>query len=152
MHFDISQNNLRTTFEEEMAKKNNNGKKFITNDLNLVDSRDFQGVANIIARRVVNYPVDFPERVSMDIIARYLDDELYSKLTRLEADRLKVIDARLDPSPWEIEIAYYRRETGIRKIRREIHEEFLRNNASILPEEEVYFDDDFVPELNSVAS
>lgn len=128
-----------------MAKKNNNKKS-----INEINIDDFRGVANIIARRVVNYPVDFPVRVSMDVIARYLDDELYAGLTRLESDRLKVIEARLDPSPWEIEIAYFRRETGIRKVRREIHEEFLRNNASILPEEEVYFDDDFVPELNNV--
>jgi hypothetical protein len=134
-----------------MAKKNNSGKKSVPDDLN-IDSRDFQGVANIIARRVINYPVDFPVRTSMDVIARYLDDELYSKLARLEADRLKVIESRLDPSPWEIEIAYYRRETGIRKVRREVHEEFLRNNASILPEEEFYFDDDFVLGLDQVAT
>lgn len=83
-------------------------------------------------RSAPKYPVEFPTPVSMDVIARYLDDELYSHLSQMENDRNKVIEAKLDPSPWEIEIAYLRREMGIRKTRREIHEEFVRNNAELL--------------------
>ncbi len=101
-------------------------------------------IANPYRRGVPKYPVDFPERTSMDVIARYLDDELYLHITKFENDRNKVMEARLDPTPWEIELAYLRREANIRRVRRDLHEIFLRDNAQVLSlaEEEFVFDDD----------
>lgn len=128
-----------------MAKNSKKKSEFVDFDLNSID---FNPVTTIMARKKIDYPVEFPTRSSMDDIARYLDDELYTCLSKLENDRLKVIESRLDPSPWEIEIAYLRREAGIRKTRREIHEEFLRNNSAILPEEEIFMEDDFETDVN----
>ena len=90
----------------------------------------------------IRYPVDVPQVINMDEIARYLDDDLYQKITHLENDRNKVVDARMDPSLWEIEIAYLRREAGIRKSRRELHEIFLKENAGLISEEDIVFEDD----------
>lgn len=108
-------------------------------------------IVNPYRRGVPKYPVDFPERTSMDVIARYLDDELYSHITKFENDRTKVMEARLDPTPWEIELAYLRREANIRRVRRDLHEIFLRDNAQILVEEEFVFDDDVDAEFSPAA-
>ncbi len=85
-------------------------------------------------------PVPVPNVINMDDIAILSDEELMSRMTNLENDRVKVIDSRFDPMLWEIEIAYYRREVGIRRQRRELHEIFLRENAHLLPVEDVAFD------------
>ena len=78
----------------------------------------------------------------MDELAIALDDELFSRLNNLENDRLKVIEARFDPTPWEIEIAYLRREVQLRKVRRELHEQYLAEHATLFPDQDfVEFDD-----------
>lgn len=73
----------------------------------------------------------------MDEIAVFSDEELFSRVSSLENDRNKVVDSRFDPMLWEVEIAYLRREMGIRRQRREAHEVFLRENAHLLVEEDV---------------
>ncbi len=94
-------------------------------------------------------PVPVPNVVNMDEIAIYSDEELFARMTSLENDRNKVIEARFDPMLWEIEIAYLRREAGIRRQRREAHEIFLRDNAHLLPEEDVNFEFDAVSAVNA---
>ena len=82
-------------------------------------------------------PVPVPSVVNMDEIAIFSDEELFARASSLENDRNKVIESRFDPMLWEIEIAYLRREMGIRRQRRDTHEAFLRDNAHLLVEEDV---------------
>jgi hypothetical protein len=88
-------------------------------------------------------PVAVPEVVNMDETALVPDEELFSRLNQLESDRLKVIDGNFDPYLWEIEIAYLRRESQIRRQRREAHEAYLYENAAFLTEEDNYVDGNF---------
>lgn len=131
-----------------MSKKNK--KSHVSIDENIQEEVVYS-VATTYRRSIPKYPVDFPEKTSMDVIARYLDDELYSHITKFETDRTKVMDARLDPSPWEIELAYLRREANIRRVRRDLHEIFLRDNSQVATEEEFIFDDDTDVEFSPVA-
>ena len=119
-------------------KKRNNTNQVQQNNF---DSYEYEYVP-VTQHSQPNYPVPVPEVVNMDVTALLLDDELYSKLNLLESDRLKVLDARLDPLLWEVEIAYLRREIGIRKLRREAHEKYLQEVIAMYPEEEIVeFDD-----------
>ena len=131
-----------------MSKKNK--KSNVAIDENIQEDEVAYSAASTYRRGIPKYPVDFPEKTSMDVIARYLDDELYSHITKFETDRTKVMDARLDPSPWEIELAYLRRETNIRRARRDLHEIFLRDNSQVATEEFI-FDDDADVEFSPVA-
>lgn len=72
------------------------------------------------------YPVPVPEVLNTDELAVMADDEIFGRLSHLEADRISVIDARFDPTPWEIEIAWMRRELHVRRARRELHEQYLQ--------------------------
>ncbi len=125
-----------------MSKKSNNKKSPGHNSVNSANSSDlYQDDINYIPNsfHYMEYPVDLPMRANMDDIAVYSDDELFGKVSRFENERMRILEARLDPSPWEIEIAYLRREMGIRKIRREKHEVFLKENAHLL-ENDDYFE------------
>lgn len=82
------------------------------------------------------FPVPVPEVINMDDLAVMLDDELYARLTALDADRNKVLDARLDASMWETETAYVRRELQLRRSRRDAHDTYLREQARLFAEEE----------------
>ena len=82
-------------------------------------------------------PIPVPNVVNMDEIAIFSDEELFARASSLENDRTKVVESRFDPMLWEIEIAYLRREMGIRRQRREAHEVFIRENAHLLIEEDV---------------
>ena len=88
-------------------------------------------------------PVAVPDAVNMDETALISDEELFSRLTQLESDRLKAIDSNFDPYLREIEIAYLRRESQIRRLRREAHEAYLYENAAFLAEEDIYVDGNF---------
>lgn len=119
-------------------KKRNNTNQVQQNNF---DSHEYEYVP-ATQHSQQHYPVPVPEVVNMDVTALLLDDELYSRLNLLESDRLKVLDARLDPLLWEVEIAYLRREIGIRKLRREAHEKYLQEVIAMYPEEEIVeFDD-----------
>jgi hypothetical protein len=65
-----------------------------------------------------------------------MDEDVYGRLNALEADRVKVVESRLDARPWEEEIAYIRREIQLRRGRREAHEAFIREQARLFAEEE----------------
>ena len=82
-------------------------------------------------------PIPVPNVVNMDEIAIFSDEELFARASSLENDRTKVVESKFDPMLWEIEIAYLRREMGIRRQRREAHEVFIRENAHLLIEEDV---------------
>jgi hypothetical protein len=82
------------------------------------------------------YPVAVPEVINMDILAGMMDEDVYGRLNALEADRVKVVESRLDARPWEEEIAYIRREIQLRRGRREAHEAFIREQARLFAEEE----------------
>ncbi len=82
-------------------------------------------------------PVPVPNVVNMDEIAVFSDEELFARVSSLENDRNKAVEARFDPLLWEVEIAYLRREMGIRRQRRDTHEVFIRENAHLLTEEDV---------------
>lgn len=125
---------------KKSKKQSNSVENFQFDEMSYVTPRSMR-------RDNIRYPVEVPQIVNMDDIARYLDDELYQKLTHLENDRNKVVDARLDPMLWEVEIAYLRREAGIRKTRRELHEAFLKEHAGLLSEEDVVFEDDVETEF-----
>lgn len=112
-----------------------------------VDINDEHETFRAKARIVPQYPVDFPNVISMDVIARYSDEELFSCISRLETDRSKILESRFDPSPWEIELAYHKREFNLRKIRKEKHDEFMRLNAHLLPEDNSGFD---MEDFNSI--
>lgn len=87
-------------------------------------------------------PVPVPQVVNVDDIAVFSDEELYARLTSMESDRTKVVESRFDPMLWEVEIAYLRREMGIRRQRREAHEAYMKDNAHLVTEEDVIVDFD----------
>ena len=119
-----------------MTKKNSNKKQ-------RQDSNNVQGDTEMTYHNYQHQcPVPVPSAVNIDDIAVYSDEELFSRLASMENDRLKVVESRFDPTSWEIEIAYLRREMGIRRQRREAHEIYIRENAHLLQEEEVTVDFD----------
>jgi hypothetical protein len=72
------------------------------------------------------YPVALPEVVNVDDLAVQSDDELINWLRILEDDRVKVLEACLEPKQWEEEISYIRRELQIRRARREAHDNYVK--------------------------
>lgn len=74
-----------------------------------------------------------PMITSIDDIALLSDEELTARVNRFESERTRT----RDPIPWEVEIAYFRREQQIRKRRSEAHAEWL----SLQPRDSIYFDD-----------
>lgn len=79
-----------------------------------------------------------PQIVNIDDIAVMPDEELNARAARFENERNR---AR-DPQPWEVEIAYIRREQQIRKARAQAHVEWsaIQPNVS---DEDVFVADDF---------
>jgi len=110
-----------------LSKKNT---KKSREDVKLVDS-PYEPKEEVFVRprRGFAYPINPPIPMNMDEIAIMSDEEVFARAAGLEGDRAKILDYRLDPTPWEVEIAYYRREQGIRRVRREIHEGFVKDNA-----------------------
>ena len=76
------------------------------------------------------YPVQLPEQLIIDDIAMMSDEELTSQVRTLEKDREVVLDARLDPRPWEEEVAYIRREQQIRRYRRDAHFNWMSSQTT----------------------
>ena len=101
---------------------------------NEIVSSDVHENIPFVRKASSEYPIKFPDVTNMDVLAILSDEEVYSRVSHLESDRQKVIDHRLDPFRWEVEIAYLRREMSIRKTRREVHEIWLKENASLITE------------------
>lgn len=68
-----------------------------------------------------------PEVVDMDTMATMLDEDLINKLRLLEDEREKVLAQTGDARPWEVELAYLRRELQIRRDRRAAHERYVKS-------------------------
>ena len=75
--------------------------------------------------------VSKPEVVNMDDIALLLDEELHSKITSLEEGRNKAMSQGYDPYYWEVELAYHKRESSLRRVRHEIHENWVKEQISL---------------------
>lgn len=67
---------------------------------------------------------DGPAIITIDDLAVMTDDELSGRANRFEAERNRV----RDQYPWEVEIAYVRREQQIRRQRADAHSAWLRYN------------------------
>jgi hypothetical protein len=65
-----------------------------------------------------------PDQINMDDLAVMPDDELAQWAIHCETERTRT----WNPTPWEVEIAYVRREQQIRKLRADLHVDFLRRN------------------------
>ena len=76
-----------------------------------------------VAKKRWRVPV--PDRVSSDIIALFSDEALYDRLRTYETERATVVssegDWSSDSTPWEVELAYLRRESSLRATRHELH-------------------------------
>lgn len=68
--------------------------------------------------------VDGPAIITIDDLAVMSDDELSNRANRFEAERNRV----RDQYPWEVEIAYVRREQQIRRQRADAHSAWVRVN------------------------
>jgi hypothetical protein len=79
----------------------------------------------VVPPRPRSYPVSLPDIAHMDDLATLTDDQLLDTLRKLELDRDKVLDARMDPKPWETEASYIRREIQLRRRRHELHDQYL---------------------------
>jgi len=72
------------------------------------------------------FPITVPEVNNMDDIGYFSDEFLYEKINKLETERLQLLELKLEPTPWEVELAYLRREQQIRKTRSEKHEVYSK--------------------------
>lgn len=63
----------------------------------------------------------------MDVIGAMTDEELVLSFRALDEAREKVLSAGGDTMPWEVEIAYLRREQQMRRSRRDLHEKWCRD-------------------------
>jgi len=82
------------------------------------------GTGKFVSNR--RYPVPPPQPLNMDILAGMSDEELFNNLRSLGEALDKVYEHRLDPKPWEVEVAYIKRERDIRRDRREAHDKYLK--------------------------
>lgn len=75
-----------------------------------------------------------PAIVSIDELAIATDEDLFSAQKRLEADRQTMLSRDVDATPWEVELAYVKRELQIRSARSEAHRKFLADDDSFQDE------------------
>ena len=123
-----------TARERELSKKKNRQSQNVVNN-------NFQEEYHTSPRESAvrgQYPVNPPRPTNMDELAVCADDQLYSMSQQFESERQKVLEARLDPYFWEVELAYLRRELGFRRQRREAHEAYVQKNAALFQEEEFF--------------
>ena len=67
-----------------------------------------------------------PVIVTSDELGVMPDDDVMNRLMTLEDERMKVLENRIDPYLWEVEIAYARREWMMRRQRHALHENYLQ--------------------------
>jgi hypothetical protein len=78
--------------------------------------------------RYESVDVVHPEMQDIDSLAILTDDELGARARTLEGERTSMLVEQAREAnviPWEVEIAYVRREQQIRKLRRDAHEAYL---------------------------
>ena len=91
-----------------------------------------------VAQQNIKFPFPLPEVHNMDEIGYFVDELLHEKINKLEGERMRLLELKLEPTPWEVEIAYLRREQQIRKARSENHEKYQQNFSSKVDEDEVF--------------
>lgn len=62
-----------------------------------------------------------PDLISTDLLGTMQDEDLLLRLRALEEDCNRAYESGRDTYPWEVEIAYVRREQQIRRGRRDVH-------------------------------
>ena len=72
------------------------------------------------------FPIPVPDINNMDDVGYFPDEVLHDKISRLESERTRLLELRLEPIPWEVELAYLRREQQIRKTRSERHDQYVK--------------------------
>jgi hypothetical protein len=70
-------------------------------------------------------PLPLPDVMHMDDIAVLTDEALFERIRSLDLDKDKILEAKADPTPWETEACYLRREFQIRRQRHQQHENYL---------------------------
>lgn len=79
------------------------------------------------------------EVMNMDVIGYMNDDDILRRLDFLFSEKDKVLQANIDPTPWEVEICYAQRELKIRNGRKALHERYLKENRIEDAQEESTF-------------
>lgn len=108
-----------------VAKNSNTGKRF---------QRQYaakEAVTMNDDRRSSNYPVEVPTAMNADELAYMSDQDLSSRCYALASDRMKVVNSRMNPRPWEVELAYVQREMMMRNERHALHMKFLDREMRI---------------------
>jgi hypothetical protein len=90
-----------------------------------------------LSRSSRRYSASLPEVVSVDVLGTMLDEDLLIRFRALDDDRIKVTDAKGDPRPWEVEIAYLRREQQLRYVRRDAHAKYVRKEQEWFDQSEM---------------
>lgn len=80
--------------------------------------------------------VYLPEIVNMDALAAMQDNELAQRHRTLDDDRLRAQELGYSTQPWEVEIAYVKREQQIRNAHRAAHAEITRREQADFYESE----------------
>jgi uncharacterized small protein (DUF1192 family) len=75
-----------------------------------------------------------PEQINMDDLALMSDDELSQRASLCENERNRT----WNQAPWEIEIAYVRREQQIRRTGTDMHQEYLKRHPQESNDSESY--------------
>lgn len=70
--------------------------------------------------------VYLPEVINSDVLATLQDNELAARYRELDDDKSRAQDLGYSLQPWEVELAYVRREQQIRNERRQVHAEISR--------------------------
>lgn len=93
--------------------------------------------ASISNNRWNHSTIPLPEVVTIDTLGTMLDEDLNARYRSLEEDKNKAYAEHLDARPWEEELAYVRREQQLRRVRRDHHVEFLREEQRAFEQSEV---------------
>lgn len=81
-----------------------------------------------MSKRKPSSSVAFPDVVNMDDLAYLTDEELAGRGARMESDRRRAASTSSDLVPWEVEIAYVRREQQLREARSKAHAAYLSSH------------------------
>lgn len=82
-----------------------------------------QKTVNDVRRRAAVY---LPDVINSDVLATMQDNELAQRYRTLDDDRLRAQELGYSTQPWEVELAYVKREQQIRNSHRAIHAEIMR--------------------------
>lgn len=99
-----------------------------------------------MSKKNKNLVAGCPEVCCMDSLGYASDEHLYDYANHLESERNHMLSSNRDVYLWEVELAYIRREQGIRRLRPTFHAEYLRKLSPALLADVVTSDS--LPNLN----